>query len=664
MYCSGFMNEEDLKTYVQGRLTPELLNEAKRRGFIEFDFEGDTKAESEISDNSDVTVTEKIRIMEQAVKELAGIDIDVNLVGFENQFKKLSKIGSEDVGNLVRIRGLINAAGFIKPMFEKATFKCRKCNNIIELPQKDPFKIIPPFRCESKVLGSNGKQYKCANVKFDIDLEKSQYRDSQKLKIQELPEDVSGQIPVYKEVLVIKKSLLNKVKCGDYVNIIGIVRVRPCFTGQANRFGDTYIEALNIIIKRKEVDVSELSEDDITKVKELSKEPNIYEQLIFNVAPSLHGLTLEKEAILLAMIGGVKKELGDINRRDCVHVLLVGDPSMGKSQLLKSASGLAPSGYYSSGKGTSTAGLTAAVIKEDNDWLVFAGVMVLADKGIACIDEIDKMRPEDREAMHEAMEQQTVSVNKANIHTTLMARTTVISAANPILGRYDPYKTIADNIKNLPVTILSRFDLIFIIIDTTDEEKDKLLVKHVLGESTEFKSIDRALFKNYLIYAKSFNPVITEEAKKSIEDFYLESRRRQNPTDAIPITPRQLESLVRMSEAHAKALFKDKVEAEDSQCAIRLLSESLRQTCKFQTSEADINRVNNPLTKQGKEIIIMDIIEREKILGEDQWRELAIEQGIDEDLFDNTVMKLSNLGKVKVVSFYPKTYALPNYRAE
>jgi len=654
------MQEDELKAYVKGQVkSPEHLSDIIRRGFIEIEF--DPITEGQIADNVTEKVEDKLRVMEDAIKELTAQDVDVNLMGFDGSFKKLSKIGSDDVGKLVKIRGLVNAVGFIRPMFEEATYKCRKCGNVINLPQEDPFKLIAPMRCPNKVAGA---KHSCGCFKFDLDLERSRYRDSQKLKIQELPEDVSGQIPVYKEMLVVKKSLMNKVKCGDYVNVIGIIKVRPSATAATNRFGDTYIDVINVIIKRKEIDVSELSKEDIEKVKELSKQPNIYNTLIYNVAPSLHGMSLEKEACLLALVGGVKKELGDINRRDCIHVLLVGDPSMGKSQLLKSVSTLAPSGYYSSGKGTSTAGLTAAVIKEDNDWLVFAGVMVLADKGVACIDEIDKMRPEDREAMHEAMEQQTVSVNKANIHTTLMARTTVLSAANPILGRYDQYKTISDNIKNLPVTILSRFDIIFILIDAADEEKDRLLVQHVIGRNIETVKLDRMLLKNYIIYAKSFTPVMTEEAESVIEEFYMASRRRQRPEDPIPITPRQLESLFRMSEAHAKLMFKEKVESDDAKRAVEMLSESLRQTCKFQTSEADINRVNNPLTNEGKERMLMDILERNRKLTEDKWRELAVEEGINEDEFPKLLMRIVNAGRVKTPSFYPKTYALLSYRGD
>ncbi len=652
------MQEDDLKAYVKGQVkSPEHLSDIIHRGFIEIEF--DPMAEGQISDNLTESVEEKLKIMIDAIKELTAESVDVNLIGFDSVFKKLSKIGSEDVGKLVKIRGLVNAVGFIKPMFEEATYKCRRCGNVVNLPQEDPFKLIAPMRCNAKRAGSKNS---CGCFKFDLDLEKSRYRDSQRLKIQELPEDVSGQIPVYKEMLVLKKSLMNRAKCGDYVNVIGIIKVRPSVSAQTTRFGETYIEVINIIIKRKEIDASELSKEDLEKVKELAKQPNIYNTLVFNVAPSLHGMDLEKEACLLAMVGGVKKELGDINRRDCIHVLMVGDPSMGKSQLLKAVSGLAPSGYYSSGKGTSTAGLTAAVIKEDNDWLVFAGVMVLADKGVACIDEIDKMRPEDREAMHEAMEQQTVSVNKANIHTTLMARTTVMSAANPILGRYDQYKTISDNIKNLPVTILSRFDIIFILIDSADEEKDRLLVKHVIGRNLETTKIDRMLIKNYIIYAKSFVPVMTEEAEKEIEEFYMASRRRQRPEDPIPITARQLESLFRISEAHAKLMLKDKVDAEDAKRAVAILSESLRQTCKFQTSEADINNIENPLTKDGKERLLLDILERHRILTEDKWKELAIEEKISEDEFKKMIMHLENFGKVKVKGFYPKTFAVISYR--
>jgi replicative DNA helicase Mcm len=253
--------------------------------------------------------------------------------------------------------------------------------------------------------------------------------------------------------------------------------------------------------------------------------------------------------------------------------------------------------------------------------------------------------------MHEAMEQQTVTVNKANIHVTLMARTTVIAAANPILGRYDQNKTIADNIKNLPATLLSRFDLIFVIVDKVEKEKDELLVKHILEDEEEYQKIDRSLLKNYIIYAKQFNPVLTVEAKSEIKKFYLESRKRQSPNDPIPITARQLESLMRLAQAHAKLLFKENVDASDAEAAIHLLSESLRQTCKFQTTEADSSRTENPIGMGGKEMIMYDILVDNGELKEEEWRALCAEKQISKEEFVRILSKLNKSGKIMQSGF-------------
>lgn len=644
------MSVSDLKEYVKIQIKPNQIDDITRKGFVEI--ECDPITGDIISDNRTETVESKIEEMKEGVKEVINSEVDINLTGFDNQFKKLGQIGSQDVGKIVKVRGLINASGIIKPWFLEAVYICRQCLEPTRVIPQDPFKVTPPSICKTQTHGSKI----CGSFKFDLNTEESSYIDTRKISIQETPEDVSGQIPAWKNVLITKKSLLNKVKCGDYVYVIGIVKVRVK-TGEESRFGETYIEANNIVVKRKELEVSELSKEDIEKILALSKEVNIYDKLIFNVAPSLYGLELEKESILLALVGGLNKNLGDITRRDCIHILLVGDPSVGKSQLLKSASNLAPSGIFSSGRGTSSAGLTAAVIKDEKDWVIAAGVMVLADKGIACIDEIDKMNPDDRDAMHTAMEQQTVDVHKANIHVSLNSRTTVIAAANPILGRYDQNKTIADNIKNLPVTLLSRFDIIFIIIDTVEKTRDELLVKHVIEGEEDHERIDRPLLKNYLIYAKQFNPILDEDAKAVIKKFYLESRTRQSPNDPIPITARQLESLVRLAQAHAKLFFKNKVDADDAKAAVRLLSESLHQTCKFQTSEADSSRVENPTSQKDKEKCMLDILtENHGELREDEWLEYCSKWSITKSEFMKYLIKLSDAGTIHETNFYPPTW--------
>jgi replicative DNA helicase Mcm len=283
------------------------------------------------------------------------------------------------------------------------------------------------------------------------------------------------------------------------------------------------------------------------------------------------------------LFGGVPKALPDITVRGELNALLVGDPGTAKSQLLQYVARIAPRGLYTSGRGTTAAGLTAAVIREKGGGMSLeAGALVLADKGIACIDEMDKMRPEDRVAIHEAMEQHTVSVAKGGIVATLNARTAILAAANPALGRYEPHRTVAENI-SLPVTILSRFDLIFVLRDVPNKESDSKMSAHILelhrkGSGTVEPPIPVELLRKYVSYAKGVKPVLTQEALKRINDFYLAMRSAsESEGSPVAITARQLESLVRTAEARARVALRKEVLAEDAEAAIAIMKRSLEE---------------------------------------------------------------------------------------
>jgi replicative DNA helicase Mcm len=283
------------------------------------------------------------------------------------------------------------------------------------------------------------------------------------------------------------------------------------------------------------------------------------------------------------LFGGVGKTLPDISIRGEMNALLVGDPGTAKSQLLQYVSRVAPRGLYTSGRGTTAAGLTAAVIREKGGGMSLeAGALVLADKGIACIDEMDKMRPEDRVAIHEAMEQHTVSVAKGGIVATLNARTAILAAANPALGRYEPHRTVAENI-SLPVTILSRFDLIFILRDVPNKETDSKMSEHILGLHKKGLSpvespIPLELLRKYISYSKGIKPVLTDDALRRLNDFYLAMRSASEAEGSpVAITARQLESLVRTAEARSRAALRKEVTAEDAEAAVAIMKRSLEE---------------------------------------------------------------------------------------
>jgi replicative DNA helicase Mcm len=372
----------------------------------------------------------------------------------------------------------------------------------------------------------------------------------------------------------------------------------------------------------KEPETSPPSVEEEAKILQLSKDPWVHRKIMSSIAPSIYGYEHIKEAIMYLLFGGVSKSLPDITVRGEMNALLIGDPGTAKSQLLQYVARIAPRGLYTSGRGTTAAGLTAAVIREKGGSMSLeAGALVLADKGIACIDEMDKMRPEDRVAIHEAMEQHTVSVAKGGIVATLNARTAILAAANPSLGRYEPHRTVAENI-SLPVTILSRFDLIFVLRDVPDKEADGKMSTHILeihrrGSSPVETQIEVELMRKYVSYAKGIKPTLSNGALERLRDFYL-AMRAASETEGSPvaITARQLESLVRIAEARARVALRKEVTAEDAEAAIAIMKRSLGEVGIDLSSykmDIDIIMTGKPKSVRDRlQIVLSVLIDMEK----------------------------------------------------
>ncbi len=414
---------------------------------------------------------------------------------------------------------------------------------------------------------------------------------------------------------------------GDHVSIVGTVRAfAPSLMGMGKlRTFILQLDANSIEVLGKEPETSPPTPEEEEKIKALSKDPWVHRKIIRSIAPSIFGYEHIKEAIMYLLFGGVSKSLPDITIRGEMNALLIGDPGTAKSQLLQYIARIAPRGLYTSGRGTTAAGLTAAVVREKGGSMSLeAGALVLADKGIACIDEMDKMRPEDRVAIHEAMEQHTVSVAKGGIVATLNARTAILAAANPSLGRYEPNRTVAENI-SLPVTILSRFDLIFVLRDVPNKDSDGKMSKHILeihrkGESPVEAQVDSDLLRKYVSYAKGIKPVLSEEAEKRLSNFYL-AMRGASETEGSPvaITARQLESLVRVSEARARVALRKEVTAEDAEAAIAIMKRSLEEVgIDLSSYKVDIDLIMTGKPKSIRDrlhIVISVLMEMEKESG-------------------------------------------------
>lgn len=501
---------------------------------------------------------------------------------------KVREMCSDYIGKLVSVEGIVTRITRVDAKIVRAKFR-----HVTDLGDVHEFPY-PPEETGMELTDRLDKPPYCLichkPAKLELVIEGSEFVDWQKIVLQEKPEETpGGQIPRSIEA-VLTGDIVDSVRPGDRVVITGILRVTP-LTSQIDKRGaktvfSFYIDVNHVEVQEKMLEEIVITREDEEKIRELARDPWIREKIIASVAPGIYGHWDIKEAIALALFGGTPKILNDGTRiRGDIHVLIIGDPGTAKSQLLQFAARIAPRGIYTSGKGSTAAGLTATVLRDKltGEYYLEAGALVLADGGLAAIDEIDKMREEDRTAIHEALEQQTVSIAKAGIVARLNARTTVVAAGNPKYGRYDPTQPISKNI-DLPVTILSRFDLIFIVQDIPSEEYDRRLARHILGIHTEADKargfIDLQLLKKYVSYARRYvRPQLTPEASKLIEEFYTSLRKAsltaEGGVSAIAITPRQLEAIIRLAEAHAKMALKTKATIEDVEEAIRLVMSSL-----------------------------------------------------------------------------------------
>ena len=492
------------------------------------------------------------------------------------------------------VDALVTRVSDVKPLLVEGVFECRQCQEILYVPQTHQF--VPPPICTNESCRSKGP--------FELITERSKFVDWQKIRLQEKPEELPpGALPRALDC-ILQEDLVDIARPGDPCRVVGILRSTQDTTARSRRKAPTFTSflATNYIgVSEREADRIEITPKEEETINEMAKDPLIHRKLVNSIAPSIYGLTDEKEAVCLLLFGGVPKTLADgVKIRGDSNILLVGDPGTAKSQLLKYVAQIAPRGLYTSGKGSTAAGLTAAVLRDPDTegFALEAGALVLADRGTACIDEFDKMRPQDRTAIHETMEQHTVSIAKAGIVATLNARTAILAAANPNLGRYVLERSFADNV-NLPVTLLSRFDLIFTLTDLPESERDERTAEHILAlhkqkETTKDPPIPADLLRKYIAYARrNITPALTDDALNVVKEFYLSMRKAGERENApVPITARQLESLIRLAEAHAKMALRENVLAEDAQAAIRLVQVSLQQVgFDRETGQYDVDNI-------------------------------------------------------------------------
>ncbi len=542
-------------------------------------------------------------------------EVRVRLVNYPLQ-RSLRQINAETIGNIASVSGMVVRASEVKPLAKELVFVCpdEHQTKVVQLRGMD---VKIPIVCDNP---------SCKHRDFELKPEASKFIDFQILRLQELPEDLPpGQLPHYIDV-TIRQDLVDNARPGDRIILTGIVRVeQESIAGITRGHSGLYrlrIEGNNIEFlggrgskTSRKIVREEVSPEDEKMIKTLSESPNVYQRLIDSFAPHIQGQSLIKEAILLLIVGSTQRLLGDGSKiRGDINIFLVGDPGTAKSEMLKFCARIAPRGLYTSGRGSTAAGLTAAVVRDKTGIMMLeAGAVVLGDQGLVCIDEFDKMKPEDRSALHEVMEQQSASIAKGGIVATLNARTSILAAANPMYGKYDPFKNITENV-NLPIPLLTRFDLIFVVRDIPGREKDEKIARHIIElhtpQGTDKRSvIDVDTLTKYLSYAKRSSPNLTKEAEDKILAYYLQMRNVESE-EMITVTPRQLEGIIRLSTARARLLMKDKVEEEDAERAIFLIQSMLQDAgVDVNTGKVDLGVLQGrPRSEVSKMQLFMDVL--------------------------------------------------------
>ncbi|WJX79236.1 DNA replication licensing factor mcm8 [Trifolium repens] len=572
--------------------------------------------------------------------------VDIRLHNCPETMIALKNLKAAYIDKLVSVRGTAVKASTVRPLVVEMSFECSKCKQSITRIFPDG-KFSPPSSCNL-----NG----CKSKIFNPLRSTAQTIDFQKIRVQELlkhEDHEEGRVPRTVEC-ELTQDLVDSCIPGDVVTVTGIVRGINNYMDigggkSKNRnqgFYYLYLEAVSMINSKSQsisddsqdsdakarptelIDLFSFSSKDLEFVVKFASDfgPDSFRQIVHSICPSIYGHDLVKAGITLALFGGVRKHSMDQNKvpvRGDIHVLIVGDPGLGKSQLLQAAAAVSPRGIYVCGNATTKAGLTVAVVKDPmtNDYAFEAGAMVLADSGLCCIDEFDKMTAE-HQALLEAMEQQCVSIAKAGLVASLSSRTSVLAAANPVGGHYNRAKTVNENLK-MSAALLSRFDLIFILLDKPDELLDKRVSEHIMSlhagcgqhlqaskkrrgdppsasqnvevidlsvrsdslisrlkldrrRDTKFAPLPGQLLRKYIAYARSFVfPRMSKTAADIIQKFYLKLRDHNVSADGTPITARQLESLVRLAEARARLDLRAEITAQDAMDVVEIMKESL-----------------------------------------------------------------------------------------
>lgn len=628
--------------------------------------------------------TLSIRCAEDALKRMVSHALTNPFVHFRvknlphDSRIEIRKLRAKHLGTFVSVEGLVRKATEVRPRVTVAEFECARCLHRISVEQEGMV-FHEPLECP-KEEGGCGRG--TGSTKFRLLTDPSRFVDTQKIEIQEPPEGLRGGSQPERLVGYIEDDLSGRISPGDRVILNGILRSTQKGTQVKSTLFEIHLDINSIEYEEKEYEEVLITPEDELKIIEFAGSPDPFDKIIASISPTIYGYDQEKEALALQLFGGVSKLMDDGTRiRGDIHIALIGDPGTAKSQILRYMAQLAPRGIYTSGKSSSAAGLTAAAVKDEfgeGRWTLEAGALVLADKGLACIDELDKMNDQDRSSIHESLEQGTISVAKAGITATLQSRCAVLGAANPKYGRFDDSRSVAEQI-DLPPALLSRFDAIFTMTDRPNSEQDRKVAAHILKahrrgevklrESPEtvtevdtaeilrdsaglVPAMDREFLRKYVAYSKRITPIMSDEAIRTLEGYYVSIRKLGEGEEAsVPITARQLEALIRLSEASARARLSQIVNTDDANRAIKIVEYYLGKVAS-EGGRRDIDIIATGTSRSQREQIyvlrslVQQLSDERRGVSAEELIQKAGAENIPEDRVRALLKRLSDAGEV------------------